>query len=75
MDLNFRKVYFLWNILQTEYEGGIDMNEYCLNRKNIETYLQYLREQEKSAGTLENINGNYMNCCLFYQEKMKVRMN
>ena len=29
------------------------MNEYCLNRKNIETYLQYLREQEKSAGTLE----------------------
>lgn len=44
---------FLWNILQTEYEGGIDMNEYCLNRKNIETYLQYLREQEKSAGTLE----------------------
>ena len=49
------------------------MNEYCLNRKNIETYLQYLREQEKSAGTLENINGNYMNCCLFYQEKMKVR--
>lgn len=67
---------FLWNILQTEYEGGIDMNEYCLNRKNIETYLQYLREQEKSTGTLENINGNYMNCCLFfYQEKMKVRKN
>ena len=29
------------------------MNEYCLNRKNIETYLQYLREQEKSAATLE----------------------
>ena len=52
------------------------MNEYYLNRKNIETYLQYLREQEKSTGTLENINGNYMNCCLFfYQEKMKVRKN
>lgn len=29
------------------------MKENCLNRKNVEIYLQYLKEQEKSAGTLE----------------------
>lgn len=29
------------------------MNEDCLNRKNIEIYMQYLKEQEKSVGTLE----------------------
>ena len=29
------------------------MNANCLNQKNIEIYLQYLKEQEKSAGTLE----------------------
>ena len=29
------------------------MNANCLNQKNIEIYLQYLKEQEKSTGTLE----------------------
>lgn len=29
------------------------MNECCLSKKNIEIYMQYLKEQEKSAGTLE----------------------
>lgn len=29
------------------------MKENCLNRKNVEMYLQFLKEQEKSAGTLE----------------------
>lgn len=29
------------------------MNANCLSQKNIEIYLQYLKEQEKSTGTLE----------------------
>ncbi|WP_302382793.1 tyrosine-type recombinase/integrase [Anaerotignum lactatifermentans] len=29
------------------------MNANCLNQKNIEIYLHYLKEQEKSTGTLE----------------------
>ena len=29
------------------------MNAYCLSRKNIEIYIKYLKEQEKSKGTLE----------------------
>ena len=31
------------------------MNANCLSQKNIEIYLQYLKEQEKSTGTLENL--------------------
>ena len=29
------------------------MNANCLSQKNIEIYLQYLKEQEKSGGTVE----------------------
>ena len=29
------------------------MNANCLSQKNIEIYLHYLKEQEKSTGTLE----------------------
>lgn len=48
------------------------MNANCLNQKNIEIYLQYLKEQEKSAGTLEKYKRElYELLTFFIREKRK----
>lgn len=51
------------------------MNANCLNQKNIEIYLHYLKEQEKSTGTLEKYKRELYELLTFYQGKTKARKN
>ena len=51
------------------------MNANCLNQKNIEIYLQYLKEQEKSTGTLEKYKRELYELLTFLSGKTKARKN
>lgn len=45
------------------------MKDNCMTEKNIEAYIQYLREQEKSAGTLEKYKRELHELLLFLSGK------